>query len=237
MTVKSSRKRNFADNDSRVAKIKNQETFAYGTHVEEIPTNRLLILDGYAFDIDELMSLPEKDLFTNMHTQMEFSKEAKRTLLSNESLREKAQHLFPKKPDFPGTLIMDTYNLGITLLQQCNDKERREALTTFSQGLEKVHSGIKSEFLNFTIKMSSYNYRVKANLLSTIQVRKLLTDLSEDKICVRAGGNWLIQLVRSMKPDMVNEAYALKLNQEFSHVTPLTQVKAAPRIPAFFADR
>ncbi|CAM3115808.1 Uncharacterised protein [Legionella steigerwaltii] len=218
----------------KTKKIKNQETFAYGTHIEEIPGHRLLILDDYAFDIEELNSLSEKDLFTNMHTQTEFSEDAKKILLSNKLLREKIQGNLPKKQDFPVALLMDVYNLGLALLQTREGKENIEAPANFSQKLDNIYSGIKKEFLNFTIKMSSYNYRVKATIISTMQVRKLLADLSAGKICVRTGGNWLIQLVHSLKPDIVNEAHILKLNQEFVQATPLFKVKTTPKTPAFF---
>ncbi|MCW8407745.1 hypothetical protein OQJ13_01985 [Legionella sp. PATHC035] len=236
MKIKKSQKRTFKGNGPRATKkIKNQETFAYGTHIEEIPSNRLLILDGYAFDTEELMSLPEKDLFTNMHTQTEFSEEAKKTLLANELLKEKVQQNLPKKQDFPITLLTDVYQLGIILLQKRDGKESVEALTHFGQKLDGVHPDIKNEFLNSTIKMSNYNYRAKRTILSSMQVKKLLADLSVGKICARVGGNWLIQLVRSVNPSRVNEAYVLKLNQEFIQATPVAKVRTAPRTPAFFA--
>ncbi|KTC88934.1 hypothetical protein OQJ18_03225 [Fluoribacter dumoffii] len=233
MKIKSSWKNNYKKS---IKKIKNQETFAYGTHIEDIPAHRLLILDEYAFDVEELNALPEQNFFINMHTQKEFSEGAKKNLLSHELLKEKAAIHSSKKQGFPQTLLKSIYYLGIALLQNCDEKENNEALRNFSRELANVYPDIKNEFLNYTVKMSRYNYRVKAAITSSMQVRKLLTELSEGKIEMHTGGNWLIQLVRSQKPDMVNEVYILKLKQEFSQTASLDPIQTIPRTPAFFVS-
>lgn len=39
---------------SEIPAIKNTETFYYQTPIEDIPLGNYLILDGYAFDVEEL---------------------------------------------------------------------------------------------------------------------------------------------------------------------------------------
>lgn len=232
MKIKSSWKNNYKKS---IKKIKNQETFAYGTHIEDIPAHRLLILDEYAFDVEELNALPEQNFLLICILKKNLAK-VQKNLLSHELLKEKAAIHSSKKQGFPQTLLKSIYYLGIALLQNCDEKENNEALRNFSRELANVYPDIKNEFLNYTVKMSRYNYRVKAAITSSMQVRKLLTELSEGKIEMHTGGNWLIQLVRSQKPDMVNEVYILKLKQEFSQTASLDPIQTIPRTPAFFVS-
>ncbi|MGQ3888958.1 hypothetical protein ACQUW5_07995 [Legionella sp. CNM-1927-20] len=191
---------------------KNDETFAYGTAVNEIPKKRLLVLDDYAFDIEELDQLEEKDLFTNMHTQSEFSEEAKQTLASCRALRDKVQRLLSKTV-LSESLMKSVYDLAITLLKYGDSKESEEALYNFQLLLDS-HPKEKNALLNFVIQMAVYNPRARTDILSKMTFGKIYSQLSDGDFCVRAAGNWFVQAVRMTYPAMVNEEEVKILNKQ-----------------------
>ncbi|WP_131781391.1 hypothetical protein [Legionella gresilensis] len=210
-------------------KYNNDETFAYGTPVNDIPNERLLVLDNYAFDIDELNQLPEKDLFTNMHTQSEFSEEAKQILASNSILGEKVQKLLPQTV-LPESLMKNVYDLAITLLTYGDSKESEDAVSNFQLKLDSMHPKDKEPLLNFIIKMNMYNQRAQAYIMSKMTFGEVYSQLVRGDFCVRAAGNWFVQAVRMTYPAMVNEEHVRNLN------TIATQKAQQARSFPFFAQ-
>jgi hypothetical protein len=207
--------------------FKNSETFAYGTAVDEIPKNKLLVLDEYAFDIDELAQLPVKDLFTNMHTQTEFSLSAKQILVSSPTLGDKAQSLL-SQTKLSEPLMKRVYDLGITLLKYGDGKESGEALSNFQALLDTLDSKEQHALLVFVIKMNGYNGRARTNIMSKMIFGDVYSQLNQGNFCVRAAGNWFIQAVRMTHPALIDKAYVTSLNNQ--------SIQAAP-VFSFFANR
>ncbi|WP_419418865.1 hypothetical protein ACNVED_09925 [Legionella sp. D16C41] len=197
---------------------KNEETFAFGIPIEDIPENQRLVLDNYVFDISELAQLQDKDLFTNMHTQSEFSNEAKNKLLSCHLLKDRVQKLLNSKIQISEVVMNKVYNLGMTLLEKRDGKESIEALAEFQQFLDSLPPNERNTLLNFNIQMREYNNRAKTYILSKHTIGEIYSLVSRGELCVRAAGNWFIQAVRMTYPDMVNEALFKKFNRQ---VTPI----------------
>ncbi len=104
---------------------KNRETFANNTPSNEIPSSDLIVLDGYAFDVNELELLGKHTLLqfyknphiTSAEQSKEFSESAKQQLREHPKLTRFARELDDSLAQQVNQILPATIDAAITLLQ------------------------------------------------------------------------------------------------------------------------
>lgn len=197
---------------------RNHETFLLMNPVSQIPKERLIVLDHYAFDVHELKSYAEANLdtfyknphITSRRANNEFSSDAKKLLRQHPVVGKFAAELDEKLAKQKTSIRPETIDAVIRLVKRYNlegDSKSAEANTEFLR---------YKETLTVDQQMQLDNFVIEVPILSGGVQRVRFGDNFVDGQCIIAAQVYLWQFVVSLResaikqmPEIVQE-YALQ---------------------------
>jgi hypothetical protein len=200
--------RDFSQKEAIV--YKNTETFFYQALIADIPADKLVILDGYAFDSDELAAYAEnhaEEFYKNPHIldrkfNQEYSEAAKTVLRNHPTLNKFALALDKQLAEQKNYILPETVDAVITMLQTFHERGEEGSIEARAKFLEHKFSLTEEQqkrLDSFIIEVPTLN----RDGVQRMNFQEAFTGGDDKDACILTVQVYLWQFVVTMRPESI----------------------------------